>query len=91
MWWWLWEYKARIIFTLVIGAIFSTLIAMALNSPPPPNPAPDTESVHGAGDHFWQDLGDGSKVQCWYMGQGWGTTCDWVAYHERLHGGTAGH
>lgn len=38
--------------------------------------------------HFWQDLGDGTKVQCWFITQGQdrsavgGPTCDWVAYHQ---------
>jgi hypothetical protein len=86
-WWWPW----RLGLTVMLGLVVAGLILAACAAGPSSQPVfPDTARVQGPGDHFWLNLGDGTKVECWYIGTGYGATCDWVGYHERLHSGTGG-
>lgn len=76
---------------LILFALVTMVGAISCSSPAagPSNGGDTSIGLENSGAHFWQDLGDGTKVQCWYItkGRGFdsgtgGPTCDWVAYHQ---------
>ena len=75
---------------LVALAAAGVLLTGCSNEPVGTPDKPDADyGLKDAGAHFWQDLGDGTKVECWFIsyhggynsGMG-GPTCDWIAYHQ---------
>ncbi len=84
-----WTHAASILIGL-IGAPAILMTACASGGATVDNGGDTSIGLNDQGAHFWQDLGNGTKVECWFItrGQGGNTglggpTCDWVAYHQR--------
>lgn len=74
---------------LLLGGTLGTAAACDSGPAPKPNGGNTSIGLHDPGDHFWQDLGDGTNIECWFISVDWGSqaglggpSCDWVAYHQ---------
>lgn len=75
---------------LALGATAVLLSGCASGGTTVDNGGDTSIGLHDAGAHFWQDLGNGTKVECWFITRNQGSntgiggpSCDWVAYHKR--------
>lgn len=73
-----------------ILAVPAMLLTACSNAGQVPTDGDPSIGLQNEGAHFWQELGDGTKVECWYItrNSGWnsgtgGPTCDWVGYHQQ--------